>query len=213
MSQYISPFLQLFEEPMTDDSITDFEYVEYVTRDSDVNKDGQRIIETQDLDQYLLPHKAVLEIRGRLQKNDNTNYNAGDKITLVNNGWCLFQSAQYQVNNNTVEDINLYLPQASTMMNLVMFSDDYSRSTSTSMMWHKDTGTGTADLDEFAATSEDDKHGCDRNMLDELRVMQPSGVRETIDRAFVRGVIGAKHKLGLGKKKFEALAEELHKPI
>ena len=47
---------------------------------------------------------------------------------------------------------------------------------------------------------EDDKHGCDRNMLDELRVMQPSGVRETIDRAFVRGVIGAKHKLGLGKK-------------
>src|SRR5664279_2810915 len=154
MSNYVSPFLQLFEESMTDDSITDFEYVEYVTRDADVNKDGQRIIETQDLDQYLLPHKAVLEIRGRLQKNDNTNYNANDKITLVNNGWCLFQSAQYQVNNNTVEDINLYLSQASTMMNLVMFSDDYSRSTSTSMMWYKDTGTGAADLDEFAATSE-----------------------------------------------------------
>jgi len=37
---------------------------------------------------------------------------------------------------------------------------------------------------------EDDKHGCDRSMLDELRVMQPKGFRERVDRAFVRGVIG-----------------------
>jgi len=97
MASYVSQYLQLFEEPMTDDSITEFEYVEYVTRDSDVNKDGQRIIETQDLDQYLLPHKGVLEVRGKLVKNDNSNYNAGDKITLVNNGWCLFQSAKPQI--------------------------------------------------------------------------------------------------------------------
>jgi len=41
----------------------------------------------------------------------------------------VFQTAQYQLNNETIENINLYLPQASTMMNLVSFSNDYSKST------------------------------------------------------------------------------------
>src|SRR5258706_968913 len=128
MERVISNYLQLFEEPVVDDSTSEFEYVEYVTRDADVNKDGQRILETQDLDQYLLPHKSFLEIRGKLQTSANANYGVNHQISLVNNGWSLFQSAQYQVNNNTIEDINLYLPQASTIMNLVMYSDDYSRS-------------------------------------------------------------------------------------
>ena len=43
----------------------------------------------------------------------------------------------------------------------------------------------------------DDKHGCDRKMLDELNVMIPSGLRERIDRGFVKTVIGAKYKLGI----------------
>src|SRR5258706_509106 len=149
MERVISNYLQLFEEPVVDDSTSEFEYVEYVTRDADVNKDGQRILETQDLDQYLLPHKSFLEIRGKLQTSANANYGVNHQISLVNNGWSLFQSAQYQVNNNTIEDINLYLPQASTIMNLVMYSDDYSRSTSTNMLWYKDTGTGGADSNEY----------------------------------------------------------------
>ena len=150
MLNIISQYLELFEEPVIDDSMTEFEYVEYVTRDADVNKGGQRIVETQDLDQYLLPHKSYLEVRGRLQTNANADFGNGDQITLVNNGWSLFQSAQYQINNQTVEDINIYLPQASTIMNLVMFSDDYTKSASTNMMWFKDTATGTAESREFA---------------------------------------------------------------
>ena len=150
MSKIISQYLQIFQEPIIDDSMTEFEYVEYVTRDSDINKDGQRILETQDLDQYLLPHKSYLEVRGRLKKDDGSNYAATDQITLVNNGWSLFQSAQYQINNQTIEDINMYLPQASTILNLAMFSDDYARSTSTNMLWYKDTGTGVANSVEFS---------------------------------------------------------------
>ena len=48
---------------------------------------------------------------------------------------------------------------------------------------------------------EGDKHGCDRQMLSDLNAMQPNGLRERLDRTFVKGVIGAKYKLGLGKKK------------
>src|SRR5258706_394471 len=36
----------------------------------------------------------------------------------------------------------------------------------------------------------DDKHGCDKQMLNELDVMQSNGLRERIDRAVVKGVIG-----------------------
>jgi len=107
-----------------------------------MNKDGQHIFETKDEDVFLLPHKAFLEIRGKLQTNVNANYNINDAISLVNNGWSLFQTVQYQLNNQTIENISLYLPQVSTIMNLVSFSADYSRSTATNMLWFKNTGAG-----------------------------------------------------------------------
>ena len=104
-------------------------------RDSNnMNKNGIHIFETKDEDVFLLPHKSVLEVRGKLQTNVNANYNYNDAISLVNNGWSLFQLAQYQLNNQTIENINLYLPQASTILNLVSFSDDYSRSTASNML-------------------------------------------------------------------------------
>ena len=42
-----------------------------------------------------------------------------------------------------------------------------------------------------------DKHGCDRKMLDKLNVMNPTGLRERIDRGIVKTVIRAKYKLGI----------------
>lgn len=48
--------------------------------------------------------------------------------------------------------------------------------------------------------NENNKHGCDRKMLDNLDSMKPTGLRERVDRAFVKGVIGTKLKLGLGSK-------------
>ena len=125
MTELTNPYLQIKETNLVDNSITEFEYVEYLPRDSNnMNKDGQHIIETKDEDVFLLPHKSYLEIRGKLQTNANANYNNNDVISLVNSGWSLFQTAQYQLNNQTIENINLYLPQASTILNLVSFSDN-----------------------------------------------------------------------------------------
>ena len=60
----VSPYFQVFEDPIEDDSITEFECIEYLPNDSsNMNKLGKHKIETQDLDKYLLPHKAMLEIK------------------------------------------------------------------------------------------------------------------------------------------------------
>ena len=45
------------------------------------------------------------------------------------------------------------------------------------------------------------KHKADETMLKTLKEINPKNLRERIDRLFVRGVIGAKKKLGLGTKK------------
>ena len=102
---------------------------------------------------YLLPHKALLEVRGRLVKAaDGSNYDPNDVITLSNNGWSLFKTVEYQLDNNMVERVDSHVPQASTILNLVQFSDDYGRSSATNMLWYKDTGTGEASPNEFHAT-------------------------------------------------------------
>jgi len=133
----------LFEPPMRDDSVTEYDYVEYQPRDADMDKDGQIIIETKDLDSYLYPHNAVLEVRGRLVKASNdSNYAATDQVALVNNGWSLFKTLEYKVNDKLIESIADHAPIASTIMNLVQFSDDYSRSSASNQFWYRDTGTG-----------------------------------------------------------------------
>jgi len=47
---------------------------------------------------------------------------------------------------------------------------------------------------------ENDKHGCDRKMIVDLDSIQAKGLRERIDKTLVKGVLGAKLKLGLGAK-------------
>ena len=49
-------------------------------------------------------------------------------------------------------------------------------------------------------------------MLAELNAFIPRGGREKIDRQLIRGIIGMKHKLGMGVHWCSQLADELHKP-
>ena len=57
------------------------------------------------------------------------------------------------------------------------------------------------------------KHACDDEMFQDLDVLEPKGIREKIDRKFVRAIIGTKRKLGWGIEWSNELADELHKPI
>lgn len=119
----VAPYWQVFEPPMIDKSTTEFEYVEYQQRDAnqmDKADGGQYTIETRDMDAYLLPHKAVLEVRGRLTKADGSGDYTDQEITLTNGGWSLFRSGKYEMNNHSVEEINEYLSQESTGCRIVM---------------------------------------------------------------------------------------------
>ena len=49
-------------------------------------------------------------------------------------------------------------------------------------------------------------------MLAGLNAHVPRGRREKVDRQLVRGIIGLKHRLGMGVHWSSQLADELHKP-
>ena len=60
------------------------------------------------------------------------------------------------------------------------------------------------------------KHACDDEMLRELDILHPKGIREKIDKKLVRSIIAKKrqHGLGVGGTLWEnEYADELHKPI
>ena len=62
----------MFEDPIKDDSITEFECMKYLSNDfNNMKKLGERKIETRDLDEYLLLYKAMWAVRGKLLKADN----------------------------------------------------------------------------------------------------------------------------------------------
>ena len=125
---------------MVYDSITVFEYIEYLPNDCcNINKFGEHKIDTRDLYEYLLPYKTMLEGRVKLVKAaDNFNFAVTDVVKLVNNGWSLIRSIQYQIDGHLVEYVNQCLPQASAIVNFVQFSDDYARSTATNMLLYRD---------------------------------------------------------------------------
>ena len=60
--------------------------------------------------------------------------------------------------------------------------------------------------------NETGKPECDRKMLAELNALTPRGRRENVNRQLVRGIIGLKHRLGMGIWSSQ-LADELHKPV
>ena len=57
------------------------------------------------------------------------------------------------------------------------------------------------------------KHECDLKMLAELNTLVPKGWREKVDRQLVRGIIGLKHRYGLGVHWTKQLPNEFHKPV
>ena len=59
------------------------------------------------------------------------------------------------------------------------------------------------------------KHQCDDDMLNELEVLKPKGMRERIDKRLVKSLIGVKRKHGWGVavEWSDPLTDELHKPV
>ena len=139
--------LRITDPILSDDSIDKYEDVEYeLVAGTNFNSSGADIrltIETQDI--FAHPSESFLIIEGELKKNDNNRYADDDPISLTNNGIMhLFKRIQYDLSGQEIENI-MNVGQATTMLGLLKYPDDFSKSKGFNQLWYKDT-TDTAVL-------------------------------------------------------------------
>ena len=138
----MNSILRITDPILKDDSIDKYEEIayEHITG-SNLNAPGQDIrltIETQDI--FTHPSESYLIIEGQLVRSDNGNpYNAADLITLTNNGIMhLFKRIRYDLSGQEIENI-MNVGQATTMLGLLKYPDDFSKSKGLNQLWYKDT--------------------------------------------------------------------------
>ena len=127
----------------SDTSIDRYEDIEYepVTGTNLNNHGGDisLVIETQDI--FTHPSKSYLIIEERLTKADNNSYGDNDFDSLTNNAIMhLFRSIRYQLSGQEIGRIN-YPGQATTMLGLLKYPDDFSKFKGLNQLWYKDTLT------------------------------------------------------------------------
>ena len=144
----MSSILRITDPIPSDTSIDRYEDIEYepVTGTNLNNHGGdiRLVIETQDI--FTHPSKSYLIIEGHLTKADNNSYGNNDLISLMNNAMMhLFRSIRYQLSGQEIERIN-FPGQATMMLCLLKYPDDFSKSKGLNQLWYKDTLT-TAEED------------------------------------------------------------------
>ena len=141
--------LRITDPILSDDSIAKYEEHEYEpVAGTNLNSSGtdiRLIIHTQDV--FTHPSKSFLIIEGELRKDDNNRYADGDPIALTNNGIMhLFKRIRYDLLGQEIENI-INVGQATTMLGLLKYPDDFSKSKGLNQLWYKDT-TDTTILDK-----------------------------------------------------------------
>ena len=143
----MNSILRITDPILSDDSIDKYEDIEYEpVAGTNLNSSGadiRLVIETQDI--FTHPSESYLIIEGELKKNDNNRYADDDPIALTNNGIMhLFKRIRYDLSGQEMENI-MNVGQATTMLGLLKYPDDFSKSKGLNQLWYKDT-TSTAVL-------------------------------------------------------------------
>jgi len=135
------------EAPVTDEAIEEYEYHEYEPITGTIrNNPGEIRIPIQNQDIFTYPCESYLLVEGRLTKNDGTVYANADAITLTNNAIMhLFSNIKYQLSEQEVESL-IHQGQATTMLGVLKYLDDFQRSIGFNQLWYNDTTT-TAHLE------------------------------------------------------------------
>ena len=93
---------------------------------------------------------------GRLTKADGTPYANADEVALTNNALMFLCSRiEYHLSNQLIYSLN-YLGQATTMLGLLKYQDNFSKAQGLNHLWYRDTATTAvkADNNGFAAMRE-----------------------------------------------------------
>ena len=141
----MSSILRITDPILKDDSIDKYEeFVYEPVTGTNLNSPGQDIritIETQDI--FTHPSESYLIIEGRLLKADGTAYDHANRVTLSNNGIMhLFKRIRYELSGQDIENIT-NVGQATTMLGLLKYPDDFSKSKGLNQLWYKDTQNST----------------------------------------------------------------------
>ena len=143
----MNSILRITEPILKDDSIDKYEEIAYEpVAGTNLNSSGQDIritIETQDI--FTHPSESYLIVGGELRKENDNRYADDDPIALTNNGIMhLFKRIRYDLSGQEIENI-MNVGQATTMLGLLKYPDDFSKSKGLNQLWYKDT-TNTAVL-------------------------------------------------------------------
>ena len=143
----MNSILRITDPIPKDDSIDKYEDIAYEpVAGTNLNSSGQDIrltIETQDILTH--PSESYLIIEGRLLKTDNNSYGANDPVSITNNGMMyLFKRIRYDLSGQEIENI-MNVGQATTMLGLLKYPDDFSKSKGLNQLWYKDTTVNADD--------------------------------------------------------------------
>jgi len=134
-----SEILRFSEKPIVDEAIQEYEYHEYepVARTT-LNSAGEININIELQDLFTHPSESYLIFEGRLTKDDGSAYANTDAVALTNNGLMfLFSNISYRLSNQEIESFH-HPGQATTMLGLLKYSDDFSKAQGLNQLWKKD---------------------------------------------------------------------------
>ena len=139
----MADILQITEDIPVDDSIYDYEYKEYnPITGTDLNR-GSIVITIESQDIYTHPAESFLVIEGELLLGANGRYVDNDKVALINNGiMYLFSDVRYHLASHEIEVLQ-NPGHATTMLGLLKYPDDFTKSQGLNQVWAPDTGEGT----------------------------------------------------------------------
>ena len=138
--------LQVQERPDVDESIREYDYVEYQSSTgSQLNSSGQITITIENTDDFYHPHRSWLLVEGDLLKDDDTRYAVADLVTLTNNAiMYLFTNMKYSLAGQEIESLN-HTGFATTMLGLIKHSTGFEKGPGLMQCWYPDTGTTAVD--------------------------------------------------------------------
>ena len=144
----MADILQITEDIPVDDSIYEYEYKEYnpiAGNAGDLNR-GSIVIVIEAQDIYTHPAESYLIVDGELIKNaDNTRYPNDNNVNLINNAiMYLFSDVRYHLASHEIEVLQ-NPGHATTMLGILKYPDDFTRSFGLNQFWFPDTKLGTAE--------------------------------------------------------------------
>ena len=147
----MADILQITEDIPVDDSIYEYEYKEYnPIVGTNLNR-GSIVLTIEAQDIYTHPAESFLVIEGQLLNINNNVYANGDAVTLINNGiMYLFSDVRYHLASHEIEVLQ-NPGHATTILGLLKYPDDFSKSQGLNQLWVKDENNGDAEFDDAQA--------------------------------------------------------------